>query len=275
MLCGKALSRIWAGTGEGFCSREHRNQYRLRRGMDRLIEANKVANVMRRRENPRQVPPPTLRNSGASSPRNFENLQVPRDFTAAGLAGRNLRPILENGFDATGRFRAPRANSGREHTGVIAESSPLRLEGQYPLPPRLALRIRVQSAQAPPAVKGVPAVSAGPALRVSMAARFRVPQTNLQSVRVPGPEIPGLAWPGIRPLSRPGAAGQAIPATFAMAIAEPPTSIPAAPPADQQNHFEWPGAIRIRMQFVDCETGRWTATAPFGYPDDLMEKERR
>ena len=42
MLCGKALSRIWAGNGEDFCSREHRNQYRLRRGMDRLLEANKV-----------------------------------------------------------------------------------------------------------------------------------------------------------------------------------------------------------------------------------------
>ena len=49
-LCNKPLSRIWVGSDGDFCSREHRNQYRLRQGMDRLQEANKVANVMRRRE---------------------------------------------------------------------------------------------------------------------------------------------------------------------------------------------------------------------------------
>jgi hypothetical protein len=49
-LCGKPLSRIRVGTEGDFCSREHRNQFRLRQGMDRLMEANKVANLMRRRE---------------------------------------------------------------------------------------------------------------------------------------------------------------------------------------------------------------------------------
>ena len=55
LLCGKPLSRIWVGAGEDFCSREHRNQYRLRRGMDRLLEANKVANLIRRRELPKSM----------------------------------------------------------------------------------------------------------------------------------------------------------------------------------------------------------------------------
>lgn len=55
LLCDKPLSRIWLGAGEDFCSREHRNQYRLRRGMDRLLEANKVANLMRRRESPKPI----------------------------------------------------------------------------------------------------------------------------------------------------------------------------------------------------------------------------
>ena len=50
-LCGKALGRFAVGSGGDFCSREHRNQYRLRLGMDRLLEASKVANLMRRREN--------------------------------------------------------------------------------------------------------------------------------------------------------------------------------------------------------------------------------
>ena len=56
-LCGRPLSRIWVGAGGDFCSREHRNQYGLRLGMDRLQEANKVATLMRRRENLKTVPP--------------------------------------------------------------------------------------------------------------------------------------------------------------------------------------------------------------------------
>ena len=48
------------GTDGDFCSREHRNQFRLRKGMDRLQEANKVASLMRRRENPRQMLPAQL-----------------------------------------------------------------------------------------------------------------------------------------------------------------------------------------------------------------------
>jgi hypothetical protein len=54
-LCGKALGRMRVGGDGDFCSREHRNQFRLRKGMDRLQEANKVASLMRRRENPRQM----------------------------------------------------------------------------------------------------------------------------------------------------------------------------------------------------------------------------
>jgi hypothetical protein len=56
--------------GDGdFCSREHRNQFRLRKGMDRLMEANKVASLMRRRENPKQIPLARLIASSAMEPR--------------------------------------------------------------------------------------------------------------------------------------------------------------------------------------------------------------
>lgn len=71
LLCGKPLSRIWVGSGEDFCSREHRNQYRLRRGMDRLLEANKVASVMRRRENLRTLSAGQLMQDGVLLPRAF------------------------------------------------------------------------------------------------------------------------------------------------------------------------------------------------------------
>jgi hypothetical protein len=70
-LCGKPLSRIWVGTGGDFCSREHRNQYRLRLGMDRLLEANKVASLMRRRENLRLISAAHLLCESAVSPHGF------------------------------------------------------------------------------------------------------------------------------------------------------------------------------------------------------------
>jgi hypothetical protein len=41
--------------GDEFCSREHQSQFRMRQGMDRLREANKVASLMRRRENPKPI----------------------------------------------------------------------------------------------------------------------------------------------------------------------------------------------------------------------------
>src|SRR5689334_21453136 len=90
LLCGKPLSRIWAGTGEDFCSREHRNQYRLRRGMDRLHEANEVATVMRRRESAKPLPASRLRSPGPESPRGFANAM-------RGPAGRIAAPLLHTG----------------------------------------------------------------------------------------------------------------------------------------------------------------------------------
>jgi hypothetical protein len=60
--------------GGDFCSREHRNQYRLRRSMECLTEANKVATLARRRENPKPlasaapVPPDSSRRPFLESP---------------------------------------------------------------------------------------------------------------------------------------------------------------------------------------------------------------
>src|SRR3954470_4602622 len=75
LLCGKPLSRIWAGTGEDFCSREHRNQYRLRRGMDRLTEANKLASLMRKRENLKPIPVPEPTAESALTRHSFDAMQ--------------------------------------------------------------------------------------------------------------------------------------------------------------------------------------------------------
>src|ERR1035438_2002146 len=75
-LCGKPLSRFAVGSGGDFCSREHRNQYRLRLGMDRLMEANKVASLMRRRENAKQISAEFLLADCNSDPRSYPPVRI-------------------------------------------------------------------------------------------------------------------------------------------------------------------------------------------------------
>src|SRR5262249_37724809 len=84
LLCGKPLSRIWVGAGEDFCSREHRNQYRLRKGMDRLQEASKVATLMRRRELPKPVS--AGMQPGNSDPRMIDSALVRLEGRSSSLA---------------------------------------------------------------------------------------------------------------------------------------------------------------------------------------------
>jgi hypothetical protein len=69
--CGKTLVFIRVGAGGDFCSREHRNQYQLRRGMDCLAEANKVATLARRRETPKALFGEAAGGSSAAEPRRF------------------------------------------------------------------------------------------------------------------------------------------------------------------------------------------------------------
>jgi hypothetical protein len=76
-LCGKALSRFTVGSGGDFCSREHRNQFRLRLGMDRLMEANKVSSLMRRRENAKTIPAAQLARDSKILPRVAPLLKMP------------------------------------------------------------------------------------------------------------------------------------------------------------------------------------------------------
>jgi len=90
LLCGKPLGRIWVGAGDDFCSREHGNQYRLKRGMDRLAEANKISSLMRRRENPRPITSASLPLDSASARRDFPEAKIP---AAGGTRLPSLRPL--------------------------------------------------------------------------------------------------------------------------------------------------------------------------------------
>ncbi len=137
-LCGKPLSRIWAGGGGDFCSREHRNQYRLRCGMDTLLEANKHANLMRRRDTPRQFPLAQLQSNSAV---------VARPFGPVQPAARRpeLRPLPVPGSPASARFQtgdshflppaAAGATSAAQARAATRSGAP-RGNRLAPLPPR-------------------------------------------------------------------------------------------------------------------------------------------
>src|SRR5215471_11659059 len=73
-LCGKPLSRLRVGGDGDFCSKDHRNQFRLRAGMDRLVEVNKVASLMRRRESARPILPSSLIREGLTTPHSFDDM---------------------------------------------------------------------------------------------------------------------------------------------------------------------------------------------------------
>ncbi|MGO9258185.1 MAG: hypothetical protein ACLQU1_18000 [Bryobacteraceae bacterium] len=156
LLCEKPLSRIWLGAGEDFCSREHRNQYRLRRGMDRLLEANKVASLMRRRENPKPLAP--LREMGETGiprrgffepqfARPAEAPLLPEILNRAGTARRSLVLVGETHFADGPVDRRPKPLPARHE----AEAPRLALGQTAPEIPARRVRQAVHIVAAGPA----------------------------------------------------------------------------------------------------------------------------
>src|SRR5262249_24050030 len=98
-LCGKPLSRLRVGGDGDFCSKEHRHQFRLRDGMDRLQEVNKVANLMRRRESARQIAPSSLIRNAALGRRGFLDAKPTSIDVAVRLI--EMRPAMGMGVHIT------------------------------------------------------------------------------------------------------------------------------------------------------------------------------
>ncbi len=141
LLCGKSLGRLRVGGDGEFCSREHRNQHRLRAGMDRLEEANKVTSLMRRRENPRHISAARLMCNSATEQRGFlepRPLALRTEMAAYSpvLPG-PAAPRVTRGPD---RYKPPRA-ARLPGPGVSRRADPSRLSigerGTLPdVPPR-------------------------------------------------------------------------------------------------------------------------------------------
>ena len=167
-LCGKPLSRLRVGGDGDFCSREHRNQHRLRAGMDRLEEANKVTSLMRRREYPRHISPAQLMCNTALERRGFfePKLPAPRYEIAAFspvLPG-PAAPRVASGPDryvSTQTSRAPKTSVSRR-----ADASRIRINGRgtVPVVPPRRQKLTTKISQAPMVSlrRDAPAAAAGP-----------------------------------------------------------------------------------------------------------------
>ncbi|HXB70848.1 MAG TPA: hypothetical protein VNY05_21620 [Candidatus Acidoferrales bacterium] len=131
-LCGKPLSRLRA---EGdFCSKEHRNQYGLRAGMNRLQEANKVSSLMRRRENLRQIGPTRLICNSARAAR----LCDPPKLLSTQVRPAGARPV----FSISGKPRMP--NAPQKCQDPAPSSMPGVSSFRQPNPARLRLGTNTQ-----------------------------------------------------------------------------------------------------------------------------------
>jgi hypothetical protein len=189
LLCGKSLARIRVGSGGDFCSREHRNEYRLRRSLDCLTEADKVATLARRRETPKLVfaePTPAL---ATTAPRALEPVAEGQGLgTGASLVLPKIEGALWpklKGSDGARRAAVswpPAANprprirqrAGAGAAGVAREFSfrpaparSLRVPDCNPpeWKPRFSKEKSSHGAMAPPAVGNALRVSASVALR--------------------------------------------------------------------------------------------------------------
>ena len=112
----KLLSRLRVGGDGDFCSKDHRNQFRLRAGMDRLVEVNKVASLMRRREAARQIPLSSLIRSGNTARHDFGDL-LPSSLSTAPRVAKMRPPAIAptrinsyNGANLNGRPAAARGS---------------------------------------------------------------------------------------------------------------------------------------------------------------------
>ncbi|HEX3746131.1 MAG TPA: hypothetical protein VHW09_19460 [Bryobacteraceae bacterium] len=151
-LCGKALSRFTVGSGGDFCSREHRNQFRLRLGMDRLMEANKVASLMRRRENAKAIPAAQLVRDCKALPRLAPLLRMPvRELGMRPLPLRSPLAVPSVVARSIGLHLAPEAATPMRAEVRSAEPRAFPIRPKRLLPPRGAsFRARITPAGAVP-----------------------------------------------------------------------------------------------------------------------------
>ena len=192
LLCGKSLARIRVGAGGDFCSREHRNQYRLRRSIDCLTEANKVATLARRRETPKPVFAGPAAGLANAAPRALD-LGVGRQGSGASIVLPKVAAALPagaKGIEGAHEFLTPgsqpRTNPRLDEraSGVRREFGPLLSPPRAPkFPDCKAPEWNPRFSKRDPAspVALTPPPQAGNALRVSASATIRPRKLEIPS----------------------------------------------------------------------------------------------
>lgn len=196
LYCGKALVFLRMGAGGDFCSREHHKQYRLRRGMDALAEADKVATLARRRETPKAVFAPP---AGAPSEAGTILAEVAMAARAglvpqvAPMRKTPVAPVLRK----TGAIALQEPYAPPHAARAALEMKALSATARAALP---MARLSWRPDGAAKAARGpcsVPAASApGNALRVSASVGFR-----LRAPLAPKPRTAGVGRAGVAAIS--------------------------------------------------------------------------
>lgn len=241
LLCGRPVGRIRPGSGGDFCSREHRTQYGLRKSMDCLTEANKVASLARRRETPKTVF--GLPAGAVAGPRGF--MESPRITTPGGpvvelrlpLVAFRLQPAEEKALAEPIQPATPPKRSFEHKLGPV--TSPLA--PGITAPP---LEARRQSMRTERTLRLPTTAVLGNAFRVSARAAFRPPHIITHIEREPQAAEVALQAQPVKPVStrpvqqelvnRPCTVGLPLPA---MALPIGPNPAPAFIP--------WPEAFTL------------------------------
>jgi hypothetical protein len=244
LLCGKPLGRIRPGSGGDFCSREHRTQYRLRRSMDCLTEANKVATLARRRETPKPLFSAALAGRFSASPRAF--LDCPPITRQAILSLRWSGLVREAGFTRADSLQLAKPDASR---GQAKREFPFRLAPPgAPLAPRIPappLEARRQAMRTERTLHIASGSVQGNAFRVSARAGFHPPELKTRreidrprrglQLTASGPRAFPLRQPQSIAVNRAGAAPLPLPKMTA-----------PAGPARSAARMNWPEAFPMQ-----------------------------
>jgi len=216
LSCGRPLGRIRVGAGGDFCSREHRNQYRLRRGMDCLTEANKVSTLARRRENPKPLFAGAAPGTAKAAPHGFLEAPPLTLSVTQRPASPQRRPWRnpDVGLPTAGMAPLPRASAGssgapRAFGMKIPAAIGIARAGRMARP--AAVRPAALAGRDWKPAKVAPAASIGNAFHVAARVAFRQPPA-------------GAAGPTFTVAARAG-----LPAASGLPAA--PRAAPSLPPA--------------------------------------------
>jgi hypothetical protein len=116
------------------------------------------------------------------------------------------------------------------------------------------------------------AARTGRALRVSMAAGFRLPERAFPASRFAGPDVDGLPSPEAKRIVAAAPPETGVGNVLEIEIPASEMRIPPAPEANFERRFRWPGAMETKIPVCNAANGARLLAVPFGPPDEVKER---